>query len=247
MVNEECTAFVTGSNRGIGRAFVEALRKAGVRRIYAAARDTASVEDLLAGDQGRIVPVTLDINNDQQIRTAIGQAGDVNLLVNNAGIARGASFIAASSLDAARAEMETNYFGTLAVTRAFAPVLANNGGGAIVNVASIAAWVNFPALGSYSASKAAVHSMTQGVRADLAGQGTAVVGVYPGPVETDMAEGLEMDKAPPSQIAEAALEAVRNGTEDVFPDAMSAQIRAGLKKATKATEKHVASMAPSAH
>ena len=240
-----CTAFVTGSNRGIGRAFVEALQRAGARRIYAAARKVASVADLVAGDPDRIVPIALDITDAEQVAAAIEQAGGVNLLVNNAGISRGVSLIRADSLEGARAEMETNFFGTLMVTRAFAPVLAANGGGAMVNVASISSWVSFPMIGSYSASKAAVHSMTQGVRADLAGQGTQVIGVYPGPVDTDMTESLEMAKVSPSEVAEAALAAVADGTEEVFPDAMAAQIHAGLKQNAKATARRVAAMGSS--
>ncbi len=240
-----CTALVTGSNRGIGKAFVEALQKAGARRIYCAARKTSSLDELVAGDPDRLVAIALDITNDEQIAAAAAQAGDVSLLINNAGIARGGSLIKAKSLDGARAEMDTNYFGTLAMIRAFAPVLAAGGGGAIVNVLSISGLVSFPMIGSYSASKAAAHSLTQGVRADLAGQGTAVVGVYPGPIDTDMAEDVEMDKAPPSTVAEAALAAVGDGTQDVFPDAMAAQISAGLQQNARATAKRVAGMAPS--
>ncbi len=240
-----CTALVTGSNRGIGRAFVEALQKAGARRIYCAARKTSSVEEMVASDPDRLVPIALDITDDAQIAAAVEQAGDVNLLVNNAGIARGGSLTKAESLEGARAEMDTNYFGTLAMARAFAPVLGANDGGAIVNVLSISGLVNFPMIGSYSASKAAAHSMTQGLRADLAGQGTEVVGVYPGPIDTDMAEDVEMPKAPPSAVAEAALAAVGDGTQDVFPDAMAAQISAGLQQNAKATAKRIAGMAPS--
>ena len=242
---EGCTALVTGSNRGIGRAYVEALQQVGAKRIYAAARQTASVDDLAASDPDRIVPLALDITDDEQIAAAASIAGEVNLLINNAGIARSASFTTAESLEPARAEMETNYFGTLAMIRAFAPVLVANGGGAIVNVLSISALVSFPMIGSYSASKAAVHSLTQAVRADLRPQGTAVVGVYPGPVDTDMAKGLEMQKATPAQVAEATLTALAEGTDEVFPDPMAAQISSGLQQNAAATARRVAAMSPS--
>ena len=169
---------------------------------------------------------------------------DVDLLINNAGIAQYAGVIAADSLDAARAEMETNYFSTLEIIRAFAAVLKSNGGGAIVNLASIGSMVNIPALGSYCASKAAVHSMTQAVRAELAAQDTLVVGVYPGPVDTEMAAGFSMDKAPPSQIAEATLQAVAEGVEDVFPDAMASGVRDGLLGDGKSVEREFAAMLP---
>ena len=140
--------------------------------------------------------------------------------------------------------MEINYFGVLNVTRAFAPVLAQNGGGAIVNMSSIAAYVNFPVLGSYSASKAAVHSLTQGVRAELAAQGTLVVGVYPGPVDTDMAANFPAEKATPASVAQRILAAVEAGEEDVHPDPASEETYAGLLGDPKAVEKQVGEMLP---
>jgi NAD(P)-dependent dehydrogenase (short-subunit alcohol dehydrogenase family) len=235
-------ALVTGANRGIGRAFVEALQAAGARKIYAAARDTASLDETVAADPKRIVPIALDVTDTKAIRRAVAQASDVTLLVNNAGVAGFAGFIAADSVESARAEMEVNYFGTLDIIRAFAPVLKANGGGAIINLGSIASHVNFPLLGSYSASKAATHSLTQGVRAELRAQGTQVIGVYPGPVDTDMAATFEMDKVPPAQIAEAALTAVAENIEDVFPDQMAADLHSGLLRDPKAVEAQVGEM-----
>lgn len=238
-------ALVTGANRGIGKAIVEALHKAGAKRIYAAARDVESLRPVVAIDEMRIVPLALDVTDAAQVRAAAARAGDVTLLVNNAGVAVFGGLISAETLAGARAEMEVNYFGVLTVTRAFAPVLKANGGGAIVNLASIAAHVNFPALGSYSASKAAVHSLTQGLRAELRAQGTRVVGVYPGPVETDMAKDFDAPKVPPAQIAEAALKAVADGTEDVFPDPMATELWGSLRHDPKAVEKQVGQMLPS--
>lgn len=237
-------AFVTGANRGIGKAFVAALQEAGARKIYAAARDIASLAEIHGQDSERIVPIALDITDRNMIDEAAKRASDVTLLVNNAGVARFAGLIAESSLDAAHAEMEVNYFGTLAMIRAFAPALKANGGGAIVNLGSIASHVNFPVLGSYSASKAAVHSLTQGVRAELDAQGTRVVGVYPGPVDTDMAEPFDMPKAPPAQIAEAVLSAVSNGLDDVYPDEMATDLRAQMIHDPAAVEKQIGQMLP---
>lgn len=237
-------AFVTGANRGIGKAFVAALQEAGARKIYAAARDIASLAEIHGRDSERIVPIALDVTDPNMIGEAAKRASDVTLLVNNAGVARFAGLIAESSLDAARAEMEVNYFGTLAMIRAFAPALKANGGGAIVNLGSIASHVNFPVLGSYSASKAAVHSLTQGVRAELDAQGTRVVGVYPGPVDTDMAEPFDMPKAPPAQIAEAVLSAVSNGVDDVYPDEMATDLRAQMIHDPAAVEKQIGQMLP---
>ncbi len=237
-------ALVTGANRGIGKSFVAALQKAGAKRIYAAARDTSSLDAVVASDPGRIVPLKLDVTDPEQVQAAARQAADVSLLINNAGVAVYGGFISTQDPGGSRQEMEVNYFGTLDMVRAFAPVLKRNGGGAIVNLASIASLVNFPILGPYSASKAAAHSLTQGIRSELSGQGTQVIGVYPGPVETDMAKGLDIAKAPPAQIAEAALEAVVTRTEDVFPDPMSTELHGGLRHDPKAVEKQIGEMRP---
>ncbi|WP_299375929.1 SDR family oxidoreductase [uncultured Kiloniella sp.] len=237
-------AFVTGANRGIGRAFVEELITAGASKIYAAARDVDKLSDLVKQSEGKVIPVTLDVNQPDTIKSIANDFKDISLLINNAGIARFTSFMTAPSLDDARDEMETNYFAPLNMIRAFAPVLKANGGGAIVNISSVAGYLNFPALGSYSASKAAVHSLTQGVRAELAAQGTHVVGVYPGPIDTDMTAGLPLDKTAPSSVVKAVLEAVENNIEDVYPDPMAVEFHAGFLSDPKALEKQVGEMLP---
>jgi NAD(P)-dependent dehydrogenase (short-subunit alcohol dehydrogenase family) len=237
-------ALVTGANRGIGRAFVEELLAAGVAKVYAAARDTETLSDLVEMGNGRVVPLALDVTKPNMIEAAAEIHRDVALLINNAGVAAFEGIIDARSGAPARDEMETNYFGTFNMIRAFAPVLAANGGGAIVNLSSIAAHVNFPVLGSYSASKAAVHSLTQGVRAELAAQGTLVVGVYPGPVDTDMVASLPMDKTPPNRVVRTVLDGVEAGEEDIYPDPMSSEMRSGLLGDPKAVEKQVAGMLP---
>ncbi len=241
---KDTIALVTGANRGIGQAFVEALRNAGVEKIYAAARDTATLAETVAGGGGRIKAVKLDVTDPEQVRAAAALASDVTLLINNAGVAIFGGFIATGDLEGARREMDVNYFGTLAMSRAFAPLLKRNGGGAIVNLASIASHVNFPIIGPYSASKAAVHSMTQGLRAELSNQGTQVIGVYPGPVDTDMAKNFDVPKVPPAQIAEAVLKALAEGTEDVYPDPMAAEIHGNLLHDPKAVEKQIGEMRP---
>ncbi len=241
---EKTVALVTGANRGIGKAFVETLRNAGVKKIYAAARDVASLAELTAGDSGRTVALELDVTDAKQVRAAAKQAQDVTLLVNNAGVAFFRGFISADDIEGARREMDVNYFGTLEMSRVFAPILKSNGGGAVINLASIASHVNFPILGPYSASKAAVHSLTQGIRAELSSQGTQVIGVYPGPVDTDMAKDFDAPKVPPAQIAEAALKALAEGTEDVYPDPMAVELHGNLLHDPKAVEKHVGEMRP---
>jgi NAD(P)-dependent dehydrogenase (short-subunit alcohol dehydrogenase family) len=242
---EGAVAIVTGANRGIGKAFVEELLEAGAEKIYAGARNPQTLTELVAKSGGRVVPVELDVTKPDQIRRAADAHDDVTLVINNAGIAAFEGLISANDDTPARDEMETNYFGTLSMVRAFAPALARNGGGAIVNLSSIAAHVNFPVVGSYSAAKAAVHSLTQGIRAELAAQGTLVVGVYPGPVDTAMAESFPMEKTPPSTVAKTVLGAVESGDEDVYPDAVSLEMHAGLASNPKAVEKQVGEMLPS--
>ncbi len=236
-------ALVTGANRGIGRAFVAGLLKAGAAKVYATARNPETLYDLVKEGDGKVVALALDVTRPDMIAEAARNA-DVVLLVNNAGIAAFEGLISAGSSDPAREEMEINYFGLLNMVRAFAPVLASNGGGAIINLSSIAGHVNFPALGSYSASKAAVHSLTQGVRAELAGQGTQVLGVYPGPVDTDMAANLPMDKTPASAVVDSILQALEAGEESVYPDPASKEMHVGLLADPLAVERQVGQMLP---
>jgi NAD(P)-dependent dehydrogenase (short-subunit alcohol dehydrogenase family) len=238
------SVLVTGANRGIGRAFVEQLLRDGAAKVYATARNTEALGDLVAAGRGRVVPVALDVTKPEMIEAVAAAHGDVALLINNAGVAAFEGIIDAPSDQPARHEMETNYFGSFNMIRAFAPVLAANGGGAIVNLSSIAAHVNFPVLGSYSASKAALHSLTQGVRAELAAQGTLVVGVYPGPVDTDMAARFPMDKIAPDAVARRVLEGVEAGEEDIYPDPMSSEMRSGLLGDPKAVERQAGEMLP---
>ena len=237
-------ALVTGANRGIGRAYVEQLLASGAEKIYATARNIESLNDLVAQSGGRVVPLALDVTKPDMIGAIAFAHPDVSILINNAGIAAFEGIIDAGTDDPARDEMETNYFGTFNMIRAFAPVLAANGGGAIVNMSSIAAHVNFPMLGSYSASKAAVHSLTQGVRAELAAQGTLVVGVYPGPVDTEMAANFPMDKTAPNAVAQTVLDGVDSGEEDIYPDPMSLEMHAGLLGDPKGVEKQASEMLP---
>ena len=233
------TVLVTGSNRGLGRALVAALDDAGARRIYAAARDPAAAADLADGE--RIVTLALDITDEAQVAAAAEQCGDVDLLINNAGRNFNVPLIASDGIDATREEVETNYLGTLRMCRAFAPVLAANGGGMIVNVISLLARVSIPAIGSVCGSKAALLLMTAGVRAELAGHGTRVMGVLPGPIDTDMTPGGESN---PADIAEAILRAVSTGEEEIWPGPMAERVREGLLADPKAVEKEFAAYLP---
>jgi NAD(P)-dependent dehydrogenase (short-subunit alcohol dehydrogenase family) len=238
---EQAIALVTGANRGMGREYVRQLAAAGARKIYATARDPAKVADLVALDGRRIEALPLDTTRPDQVEAAARRCRDVTLLINNAGANSNRPVSDPNALENARAEIETNYFGTLRMCRAFAPVLAANGGGTLVNVLSLIGRVNLPALGTYSCSKAAAWSMTQALRAQLAAQGTRVVGVYPGPVDTDMTPG---GAAKPADVVAAVIAAIRAGVEEVFPDGMARDIGPVLDRDYRSVEKQFARFLP---
>lgn len=217
------TALVTGAGRGLGATLVEALLARGAATVYAAARDPRSV----IHQDPRVVPLRLDVTDPASIRDAVGRAGDVDLLINNAGIAGNGSLLSGDP-ERARAEMETNFWGPVTVLRAFAPVLARNGGGAAVNVLSVLSWLTAPATGSYSASKAAAWSLTGSARAELRGQGTRVVGVHLGYMDTDMVAALDVPKIAPADVARQTLDAIESGVEEVLADLPSERAKAAL-------------------
>ncbi|MFF5213124.1 SDR family oxidoreductase [Streptosporangium sp. NPDC000396] len=220
-----CTALVTGANRGLGRAFALALLERGASKVYAGARDPGSVADQ------RLVPVELDITDPASVAAVAERCGDVTLLINNAGIGLRGGLIAAPSLEAARAEMETNFFGTLAMCRAFAPVLGRNGGGTIVNMLSVLSWATLPGAASYAASKAATWSLTNGIRLELREQGTLVVGVHAAFIDTDMAAGIALPKTAPAEVAAQALDAIEQGSHEVLADHLTRQTKGALSSA----------------
>ncbi len=239
---ESSVAFISGANRGLGLAFVKGLLEAGATKVYAGARDVGSLVSLVSESEGKVIPVELDVTDKEGVFSAAQSCNDVNLVINNAGIASFDSLANARNLDHARQEMEVNYFGALNMVRAFSPVLKEQGGGTFVSVSSIAGLVNFPFFASYSASKAAVHSLIQGVRNELVPQKTHVMGVYPGPIDTDMTTNLPIDKANVEEVVARVLEGIKNDEEDVFPDATSQQIASGIKADAKGMEKHIASL-----
>lgn len=217
----DSVVLLTGANRGLGRALLDALLARGARRVYAAARDTASLPDL--GD--RVVPVRLDLTSATDVAAAVAQAPDVTLLVNNAGTAQFADPLGADRTAIAD-ELATNYTGTVDLVRAFVPVIENAGGGAIVNVLSLLALAASPPMAGYSASKAALHSYTQALRPVLRPRGITVHGVYPGGIDTDMLTGYDIPKAGPQAVADAVLDALAAGRTDIFPDPTSQQMSA---------------------
>ena len=232
------TALVTGANRGIGKALVAELLAAGVKKVYAAARNPAQLPDF--ADE-RVVPLTLDITNPSQVNDAAAAAADTDLLINNAGTAAFASLLDAP-LETLQADVNVNYYGTLNMMRAFVPVLEGKRDAAIVNVVTIGAFVNFPGLGGYSASKAALFSASQGIRMELAPRGIAVHTVNPGPIDTDMAKDLEMDKTSPEETARNILAGIADGQAEIFPDATSQQMFEVWKGDYRELERMVAQM-----
>ena len=237
-------ALVTGVNRGIGRAFVEALHQAGAKKIYATDRNIESLQEIVAIDPNRIIPLTLDVTNLAQIEAVANQATDVNLLINNEGIVSTGGLFTDITVQAAQSEMDVNYFGSLNMIRAFASILKLNGGGAIANISSLTSYVNVPVFATYSASKAALHSLTQAARAELASQNTLVIGLYAGPVDTRMTTNLPPYKVSSSQAAYALLAAIEQGIEDIYPDGMVANVLSGVTKELKEIEKQFAGMLP---
>jgi NAD(P)-dependent dehydrogenase (short-subunit alcohol dehydrogenase family) len=245
---QDSVAFVTGANRGIGKAYVEALVQAGARRIYATARTLETLNEVVAIAPDRIIPIVLDVTNADQVNTVAQTAQDVTLLINNAGVIGSGGLFTANSVETAQWEMNTNYFGTLSMVRTFAPILQRNGSGAfttcIVNLLSVVSVASAPVFGSYSASKAALNSLTQDIRAELATQGTQVVGVFPGPVDTAMTAGMPMDKIAPIAVALATLQSVEAGLEDVYPDPVSQSVFLAISDPLKAVEKQFAGWMP---
>jgi NAD(P)-dependent dehydrogenase (short-subunit alcohol dehydrogenase family) len=226
---------ITGANRGIGGSLVEASLEGGAARVYAAARRPTDLDPVLTLDPSRVHPIRIDVTKPDEIAAAAQAAKGVNLLINNAGIVNYGSLIDLSP-EIVRSTMETNYYGMLQTARAFSPVIEANGGGAIVNILSVVALVSIPRIGAYNASKAAAWSMTQALRADLANRGIQVFAVFPGPVDTEMARDFEMPKTPAKDVAQAILEGIEAGTEDIFPDPMSKQFYADWKADHKAVE-----------
>lgn len=239
---DQKTVLVTGANRGIGAAIVTTLLHQGVRKIYAGARNPL---DLPAFDDARVAPLKLDITDHEQVKDASVIAGDVDLLINNAGVAAFTSLLD-GPVDLLRRDMETNYFGTLDMVRQFVPVLEGKRNAAIVNVVTIAAFVNFPMIGGYSASKSALFSLSQGIRIELANRGIAVHTVNPGPIDTDLAAEFNAAKSSPESTADNIIGALKNGEVDIFPDVGSQQMIEVWKKDYRGLERLVQDMVDAA-
>jgi NAD(P)-dependent dehydrogenase (short-subunit alcohol dehydrogenase family) len=229
------TAFLTGAGGGIGKAFITALLERGAKHVYAGDLDGKAPEPI----DDRVTPLVIDITNERSVANAAAAAIDTQILINNAGVNLRAPFIAASSIASARREMDTNYFGTLAMCRAFAPLLArhqNSGGSAIINIASILGKVTLPNLGSYCASKAALLRLSEGIRAELSNQRTAVVLVLPWAVDTPMSGPFRGEKTSPAEVAASTLDALESGKDEVWLHEFSYEVERRLREAPKELE-----------
>lgn len=214
-------ALVTGANRGLGAAVAEALVDAGAK-VYGAARDLTSITN------PDVIPVRLDVTSADDIADVLDTCRDVSIVVNNAGILRSSTSLAPGAIDAARAELETNFFGTMRMAQAFTPTLRDNGGGALVNVLSVLSFMSMPQGATYSASKAAAWSLTNSLRIELRRQGTLVVAVHAGFIDTDMAAGVTGEKISPQSVASQMMAAIEADREEVLADPTSQMVKAAL-------------------
>jgi NAD(P)-dependent dehydrogenase (short-subunit alcohol dehydrogenase family) len=215
-------ALVTGANRGIGRVFARELIDRGAARVYGGARNPDRI------DVPGVVPIRLDITDPVQAAAAADQCTDLTLLVNNAGIFRARPLLGNPSTQDARDEMETNFFGTLSMIRAFAPILGRNGGGAIINVLSILSFAQYAPWASYGASKAAAWALSNAARDELAPQGTHVMSAHCAFVDTDMTAGIDYPKLPPEALVTTALDALETGETEVLADQFTRETKAML-------------------
>jgi len=223
---------ITGAGRGIGRALVTAALDRGARKVYAAARNP---QELRQWRDPRVVPLAVDITDDAMVQAAAVDANDTDLLINNAGVLTSGSLLSLSDADLRR-DMDTNFFGTLRVIRAFLPALAGRPEAAIANVVSISAFAGEPVRGAYSASKAALFSATQSLRAELRPRRISVHAVFPGPVETEMARGVDARKTAPDVVARNILAGIAAGIDDILPDDGALSIGALWRRDPRAVE-----------
>lgn len=226
----ESVAIVTGANRGLGKCFVDELIARGATKVYAGARNPETLAPLLDVHGDKVVPLRLDVTSDEDVRATAGQAGDVSLLINNAGVLESLGLMEAGDLQPLRHEMEVNAYGLARMVLAFAPILAANGGGAVLNVLSVASLVAFPSFGSYAASKAAAMSLTHSLGYELQAQNTTVHGLYAGFIDTGMIDYIEDEKTAPEQVVSAGLNGVESGVMQIDADERSRAIRNALRE-----------------
>ena len=219
---DNATVLVTGANRGLGLEFARQALARGAKKVYAGARDPASVT--LAG----VTPVRLDVTDAAGVAALARELPDVDLVINNAGIAHFQQVLADGGEDSLQAMLATNVFGILAMSRAFAPVLGRNGGGAFLNVLSVASWISSPALAAYGVSKAAAWSLTNALRNELREQRTQVLGLHVGFIDTDLTRDIALPKLAPATVVERGFAALEAGADEVMIDELTQAVKAGL-------------------
>jgi NAD(P)-dependent dehydrogenase (short-subunit alcohol dehydrogenase family) len=222
---DNAIALVTGANRGIGLAFTRELLARGARKVYAGARDPSTVT------QPGVEAIRLDVTRPDEVAAAVARAGDVTLLINNAGVGHQGGFLAPDSEEVARRQFETNFYGMLRMSKAFAPVLAAHGGGALLNVLSIVSWMNGGQLAAYAASKSAAWSLTNALRHELAAQKTQVLALHMAFVDTDLVRAIEGLKTSPEDIVKRALDGLEAGLDEVLADERTQLAKQGLTAA----------------
>lgn len=236
------TALVTGANRGIGKAIAIELIEQGAT-VYAGARTLSSLDALKATYGDKLIPVQLDVTDQKSIDAVASQITELDILINNAGVLTFGQIFADSASETLKHHLDVNVTGVIHLSNALVKHIKKDTPTAIVNVSSLAGLANMPMIGTYSVSKAAVHSINQGMRAELINNNTLVMGVYPGPIDTEMAASLEMDKDSPENVAKNIVEGLKNGIEDMFPDAMSQQAGPFYATDPKAIEQQFAEFA----
>lgn len=220
---ENKTALVTGANRGIGKAIVDAFIQHGASKVYAGVRSADKASGLISEYGGKVVPIVIDYNSPASIEEAAKTASDVEVVVSNAGMLNTAAPLADNVIESFEEELQVNVYGLLRMAKAFAPGLKSNGGGAFVQINSVASLLSFPDFSTYCASKATAYSFTQALRAPFGEQGTALLSVHPGPIATDMATnaGLEEMTDSVETVSEGIVESLKNGDFHLFPDKMA--------------------------
>lgn len=237
------TALVSGANRGIGKAITIELLENGINKVYAGARNIDTLKDLKSEYGDRLIPVQLDVTDSESINKAASQIEELDILVNNAGVFSIGKIFSDKAESSLKENLDVNVWGLIKLTRAVAHLLTKKEETSIINISSLAGLANMPMAATYSISKAAVHSATQGMRAELVEKNTLVMGVYPGPIDTDMAASLEMDKDSPENVAKTVVTGLLEGVEDIYPDVMSRQAGEFYATSPKGVEQQFATFA----
>ncbi|WP_422362163.1 SDR family oxidoreductase [Reichenbachiella sp.] len=233
-------ALVSGGNRGIGKAIVVELLERGAKKVYAGARNPETLVVLKEKYGDQLVPLKLDVTDETSIAEAVKMATDVEILINNAGVLKFDSLLGNEAVANLTDQLAVNVHGVISLTNAFVDGLKQKETAAIAVVSSLAGLANMPVIGTYSVTKAAVHSVTQGYRAELAESNILVSGVYPGAIDTDMTKDMEMGKDTPENVAKAVVDGLIAGHEDIYPDVMSEQLGAGYGTSPKTIEREFA-------